>query len=298
MAESLDFLDPFRTSAFGYNVESVVDIEIQPVYDGSVNIITACEGTAPRIVNSRQRFSSDSVELVVRSADNLDNTYDNLTIAKTVLIPKLSNIIPVLSFIRVRQESGNLLSGGYKYYFRLKTSDGLESPIIEESRLVSVHQGTEFGKSVSFITDTYVNSAVEFLLENIDTKVYKYVSVYYTRAVGQTENTVKTCHRINKDYEILSDGANIGTCQIVHTGFEGDTLVDISEITAEYSPIDSVKTITQKNNRLLLGNIRVFDTVDDILKTAALKCYIRSQADAYLYTEQIVFEGDATVDDT
>ena len=294
MANSIEFLDPFRTAGFGYTPDSVVDIEIQPVYDGSVNIILACEGTPPRIINSRQSFSNTEVELIVRGGDNLDNVYDESSLNKTILIPRLGETTPKLSFIGVKPESGNLLSGGYKYYFRLKTSDGMESAIIEESRLVSVHQGFEYGKALTFLTDKFVHNSVEFFMENIDPKVYKYIAVYYTRAVGQTENTVKTAHKVLKDYEIIVDEiTGLGSCEIVHTGLEGYSTIDISELTAEYSPIDSVATITQKNNRLLLGNVRAFDTVDDLLKSSALKCYIRSTPRYLTYIEQSVFEGDA-----
>ena len=296
MAENLDYLAPFRTNAFGYTENSIVDIELQSVYDGSVNIITTCEGFAPRIVNSRQKFTGNDVEIVVRKADNFDNVYSNVTIDKTLLIPSLSEIVPVLTFVNVIPDSGRLQNGGYKYYFKLKTADGVESPLIEESRLVSIHSGTEFGKAASYIDGTLTRNSVQFTLTNIDTKVYQYVSVYYVRASGEVQPTIKVAYHINKDYEIISNDQFIGSAEITHTGFETETPIAVTDLTAEYSPILTASTLTQKNSRLLLGNITTVSVYDDTLRTAALNCYVLKDPVSSFYTEQNVFNGVATND--
>ena len=168
---NLEYLDPFRTRAFGYNEDSIVDIEIQPFYDGSVNIISVCEDTLPRIVNSRQKFVGDKVEIIVRDNNNLDNVYSNISMEKTLLVPMIGDMVPKLQFTGVKQESGQLHNGGYKYYFRLKTSDGVESPIIEESRLVSIHSGIAFGKAASHIDGTITRNSVQCTISDIDTSV-------------------------------------------------------------------------------------------------------------------------------
>jgi len=278
MIENLHYLNPFRTDAFGYDINSIVDMTVQQYYDGSVNIITVCENKLPRIVNSRQRFNDDgTADIVVRGANDVDNIYSDITINKTILIPGLSDIIPVLSFTGVIPSSGRLLNGGYKYYFKFRTSDGNESPLAEESRLVSIHNGTKFGKSNSYIDNTITRNSVQFTMSNIDAKVYKYVSVYYVRATGQSGTTIKSAYHINRDYEIISDDQYIGTCSIAHTGFESETPIDITELISEYSPITSASTITQKNNRLILGNIKTQPTSNDLLKTAALCCYMEKE---------------------
>ena len=298
MHNNLDFLSPFQTTEFEYTSESIVDITLQQYYDGSVNIITTCKDTKPRIVNSRQRFNEDSIDIVVRKNEDLDNVYSNLTMDKTILIPQLSDVVPNLTFIGVIPGSGKLMNGGYKYYFRLKTSDGNESPIIEESRLVSIHTGTGFGKACSYIDNTQTKNSVQFTIDNIDTKVYRYVSVYYTRATGQVKPTIKTAYHINRDFEIIQTSNYIGSCSIAHTGFEEETPIDISKLTIEYTPIISANTLTQKNNRLLLGNIVTQPTADDRLKAAALACYILKEPDSKLFTEQLIDNGLATTDDT
>ena len=298
MSVNLDYLSPFRTTAFNYLTDSIVDIELQTFYDGSVNIITTCENTAPRIVNSRQKFTDANVDIIVRKADNLDNVYSNITIDKTLLIPTLSEVVPVLTFVNVFPESGRLVNGGYKYYFKLKTADGIESPLVEESRLVSIHTGTAYGKATSHIDGLITKNSVQFTLNGIDTKVYKYVSVYYVRASGEVQPTVKVAYHIDKNYEIVPTSEYLGNCQITHTGFEGETLINVADIMAEYSPITSATTVSQKNSRLLLGNVKTTSITSDVLTTAALKCYVLPDADSTFFTEQLVNRGVATEDDT
>ena len=295
MSTRLDFLEPFRTTEFGYDENSIIDIEIQPFYDGSVNIISACEDTAPRIVNSGQKFLETEVELVIRDANNLDNVYSNNSIEKTLLIPIIGDIVPSLTFNEVAKESGQLVNGGYVYYFKLKTSDGIESAVVEESRLVSVHSGTSFGKAVTHTDNTITSNSVRFTLSNLSTKVYKYVSVYYTRATGITDMTVKSIHHIDKDYEIKEISDGVWECSITHTGFETESLVDTSEITASYSPIDSAVTVTQKNSRLLLGNIKALSVTDSLLKTAALSCFVEEDLESPFYIEQPMYNGNTII---
>lgn len=300
MAANLEYISPFRTKDFSYTADSTLDIEIQPFYDGSVNIISTAEDTPPRIVNSRQKFSEADVELIVRNDGNLDNVYGSDSIEKTLLVPIIGDIVPNLVFNEVTETGGQLLNGGYIYYFKLKTADGVESAIIEESRLVSVHSGTKFGKAETYIDNTITKSTVRFTISNLDTKVYQYISVYYVRATGSVEPTVKTAFHIDHDYEIKETGVDTGLweCSIVHTGFEKESGINVSEVIADYSPIDSAITVTQKNNRLLLGNIKSISITDDILKTAALSCYVEDNLESPMFIEQPMYKGNTTNEDT
>jgi len=285
------YLGPFQTTEFGYTDKSEIDIEIQPSYDGSVNIISTCEGVVPRIVNSRLSFNELKVTIVRRN-NNEDNIYSDFTIDKTLLIPILTNSFPSLIFKGILNGAGTLKTGGYKYYFKLKTADGIESPIIEESRLVSIHSGSEFGKAESYIIDKNSTNAVQFTLEGLTTNVYKYVSVYYTYNTGQTEEISTSAYKINYNYLINDDGI----CDVTHTGYEIAEPVDISEITAEYSPITSAKAITQKNNRLLLSNVNTYKLEDSRLKDATLTCYIE-EAPADLITIQQKIQNGTSDED-
>ena len=114
MPENIDYIYPFRTTEFSYTKNSIVDIEIQPFYDGSVNIISTVEDTPPRIVNSRQKFLEEDVELIVRNNDNLDNVYGSDSIEKTLLVPIIGDIVPKLVFNEIKEQTGKLINGGYK----------------------------------------------------------------------------------------------------------------------------------------------------------------------------------------
>ncbi len=292
---SLEYLSPFRIPdalLYGYDENSIVDMEIQPFYDGSVNIISTTTDASPRIINSRQKFLDTEIELIIRNSDNLDNVYSAESIEKSLLVPIIGDIVPKLIFIGVNPESGQLINGGYNYYFKLKTSDGVESAIIEESRLVSVHSGTTFGKATSYTDNTITRNAVQFNVTNLDTKIYRYISVYYTRSSGITEIPIKTAYHIDKDYKIEEISTGVWECSIVHTGFEPETLIDESDIIIEYSPIDSAATLTQKNNRLLLGNMKASSVTDTLLRTAALSCYVEETLQSPMFIEQPMFNGN------
>jgi len=291
----MDYLESFRTTAFNYTKDSIVNIEIQTSYDGSVNIIAVSEGTIPRIVNSRQDFDKNDIMLIDRSNGNLDNVYSDDTIDKTKLIPTLGDMVPELRFDNVTENKGVLINGGYMYYFKLKTADGTESPIVEESRLVSIHEGNEFGKAHTYNDTRSTTNAVQFTIKNLTNKIYKYCSVYFVRIVGMTGNVVKSAYKIEQDYAIIDE-----ECVILHTGREPEISIDLSEITAEYTPVSSAGTLTQKNNRLLLGNIKTYDVADEVLKEAALHCYIRPEdhyADIIGTVEQKMTDG-GYIDDT
>jgi len=284
------YLGDFRTAAFKYKLDTEVDIEIQPSYDGSVNIILAAEDTKPRIINSRQNFMQDEVEIIVREGGNLDNVYSENTIDKTLLIPTLGDMVPQLEFLKVDND-GELVNGGYKYYFKLKTADGFESNVVEESRLVSIHHGSTFGQANSSLDNSKTDKSVTFKLKNLTNKVYRYVSVYYTHMTGSTEITAKSFFKIDNDYEI----DNYDECIIKHTGRENVVAVTFDQITAQLTPLISAKTLTQKNNRLLLGNIKIRKILDPVLSQAALNCYIDGIADLFTVKQKAIFGG--SVDD-
>ena len=275
-----EYINPFLTDAFGYNEYTEVDLEVQPSYDGSVNMIMVAEYTRPRIVNSRLKFYDNAVTLIERMGDNLDNVYSDDDIGKTLLMPDLGVVveegttgkmileIPELEFDGV-SDGGNLENGGYKYFFKLQTSDGYETNIIEESRLVSVHPGSMYGKAYTKLDTSTVNKKVSFTLKNINDTVYKYVSVYFMRQAGYNELISKTYFKIDKRYEIIN-----GECSITHTGYEETYTVTLDQLIAQMTPIQSVKTLSQKNNRLLLANVKSTKLVDDELAMAALYCYV------------------------
>jgi hypothetical protein len=75
-------------------------------------------------------------------------------------------------------------------------------------------------------------------LSNIDTS-YDYVVIYYSRSTSEADyNPITEYCKINKKFLIQ----NSMVCNIVITGDEHTTPVDISEINPLYNVIDAAKT--------------------------------------------------------
>ena len=262
---------PFITNVIEYTKTSDVDMELELDYDDTVNIITT-DGEGPAwIINSRVNFRDTDGTIVIRGDESLSNVYCPEIMHGARLIPFTGDMVPKLTFEGVIPNEGALIGGGYKYYFKLLTADRTETNVIEESRLVSVHDGNMFGSSFSIVDGKKTNNAVKFTLSEITNKSFSAVAVYYSYSVGQTDSIATTLYKIDKEYEI--DVAS-GTCSITHTGYEGTIEQDLSEVTLEYTPISTAKALDQKNNRLLQANTTIKDIRDERLLRAALNCYV------------------------
>jgi hypothetical protein len=71
------------TDQLNFDLDHPVDIEVQPSYDGSVNLILNDDKNIPRLINSR--FSvreKDTYEIVDRIGENDTNIYNSKTFDK------------------------------------------------------------------------------------------------------------------------------------------------------------------------------------------------------------------------
>lgn len=236
--------EPFRTNLFNFLSDRLIEIELQPSYDDSVNIIFTDDYNSIRLVNSRFRVHDDGKRASVaqRRQTKDTNTYSNARFGAIRLI-RQANKIPKLEFLGVH--SGGVWKGGhYRFYFQYTDSDGARTDIIEESRLVSINfddHGTKVGETT--------DKLIRFRLSNLD-KAFSGVKVLYSFAEGKT-GSVTTVQEIQNIYDFESDDDIIITLY----GSELTTTINKSLLNLDYSSIGSVKSITQYNDQLILGNI-------------------------------------------
>jgi len=257
-----NYNSPFTTTLFNLTERSVIDLKLQPAYDGSVNMVWTDDGNPMRVVNSR--FSVDEsgtvATLINRRARKDANTYNEINFHQTELIPKAVSI-PTLTFNGLVQ-GGKLTGGGYRYFFKYITADGAETDIIEESRLVSVHDGsTTITASGTSVGET--SNAVSFTLSNLDQSFYGVV-VYYTKSIGDVD-AISTAYKIDAPF-IIEDTA---VCNILHSGFESTSSINIETLSLTYSLISRAKTLDVVNNRLLVANTDATDVYEEVLAQAA-----------------------------
>lgn len=240
------------TSLLNFDLEHPVTMDIQPSYDGTVNVILNDNKNIPRLINSR--FSTtelNTYELVDRIGDNDTNIYDQDSFDLDSSLYKRINSIPNVKFLGVNS-SGQLKVGNYNFYFKYSDADGNETDFVADSGVVAIFKGND---SDPFSIDGGISNenafkAVSFQLDNIDYS-YNYITVYYTRNTGDSYQTRDTkAYKINDKYIVKHQ-----ICTINVTGLEDSTEIPISEINSQFFQASRAKTSAQCQNRLFLGNI-------------------------------------------
>lgn len=245
-------LKDFETKDLNFKLTHPVTIDVQPSYDGSVNLILNDDLNPPRIVNSRFTVVEDKrFNIIDRKGDNDTNIYHEERIDLDTRLFKNSNSIPYIDFHGL-QEGGNLKAGNYIFYFKYVDADGNESDIIAESSIISVHEGgVDDPKSISGgILNTNCNKIIKLSISNLDT-THDYLNVYYTRTTGE-DSYSKVCE-YNKILEKKILSGKIVNLTI--TGFENVVSIDPSLLNVEYNIVNNVKTQTQVQNMLFFGNV-------------------------------------------
>lgn len=240
------------TPLLNFDLEHPVTMDIQPSYDGTVNVIFNDNKNIPRLINSR--FSTtelNTYELVDRIGDNDTNIYDQDSFDLDSSLYKRINSIPTVKFIGVNS-SGQLKVGNYNFYFKYSDADGNETDFVADSGVVAIFKGNDCDPfSIDGgISNENAFKAVSFQLDNIDYS-YNYITVYYTRNTGDSYQTRSTkAYKINDKYIVKHQ-----ICTINITGLEDSTEIPISEINNQFFQANKAKTSAQCQNRLFLGNI-------------------------------------------
>lgn len=238
--------EPFRTKKLNFKNDRLIEIEVQPSYDESVNIIFTDNYNSPRLVNSRFKMSADgkSAALADRRQSKDTNTYAKERFGAIKLLRQSDKIVN-MTFDGVLS-GGFYKGGGYRYYFKYIDSDGSLTDIIEESRLVSISYNNH-GATENQIT----NKCVSFTFVNLDHK-FSGIKVYYSFASGDTDVTT-IINEVVDIYDLPSDSSL--PMNITLYGDENVKVITYDELNSDYSSIDTVKTISQFDDRLVLGNI-------------------------------------------
>jgi len=249
------YTEPFRSSKFNFKQDRLIEVELQESYDNSINIIFTDDSNKVRLVNSRFIMSEDgkSAALANRRQTKDTNTYSEVRFFANNLL-KTSDKIPDLNFVGT-PEGGQLPCGNYKVYLKYSDTDGSLSDIIEESRMIAVGLGNRGGKT-NEISDRYIH----LTMSNLDYK-FSSVKVYYSYFTGDTDS-VGVLKEINNLYAVPSSGV----MNIYIYGNESTTDIETSGFTLDYSSINTVKTFTQHDDRLVNGNVTNLNNDLDIFR--------------------------------
>lgn len=241
----------FQTGELIYTKNYPLNIEIQPSYDGSVNLILNDDSNSPKMINSRFSVLEESQFEITDHKGNKDtNLYQEHILDQDTNLYKTINKIPKLTFDGL-STGGNLKVGAYHFYFKLSDNDDNETDFIMESGLVVCHIG-ELNDPQSIrmgISNENSQKSVMFTVSNLD-ESYDYIKVYYTRTTSDESGIdVTTAYYIDEKFSINKQ------TKLVITGFESQYEISLDEINPYFQYCQSVKTQAQCQNMLFFGNI-------------------------------------------
>ena len=255
---------PFSTTAIsGYDIEHPVSIEVQPSYDGSVNLILTDDKNIPRLINSGFAvLENGKGKFVERNQGVKTNYYLETKVDKTTRLINNSEEFTYaeLGVWNENQEwekdgvgaGGQLKGGNYTFYFKFGDEDGNKTDIVCESGIVSIFKGTPGNpKTISgAFGNEITDKLIQLTLFNIDVN-YSRIYVYYTREYCDLNG-----YRLTECKELIEPFKITGSSQILTiSGVEATLDASIEELNILYYAISSAKAIAQQQNMLFLGNV-------------------------------------------
>lgn len=247
-----DIVGEFDTNQISHDVLHPVDIECQPSYDGSVNIITNDDKNPPRLVNSAFSVLEDNTyKRVIRNQTKQTNYYNQETISSETMLQRVTS-----TFCRFELDSiteGGVCAGGnYIFYLRYSDEDDNLSPFVATSSNILVYMGSlkSIDSIYGTVESTPTDKVINLKIVDLDTAFNK-CKLYYSREFSDANGIQKTeTKEIVEPYAIKNS-----ELEISFTGFEATRTIDASELNIKYNIYDRVKTQAQVQNMLFFGNV-------------------------------------------
>lgn len=242
----------FNTDELSIDLNNPLNIECQPSYDGTVNLIINDDKNPPRIINSRfTKIEDGRYRIINRNQKQQTNLYKRHKIDQQTRLFRNINSIPRFDLVGV-SEFGQLKGGNYTFYIKLADNDYNKTDIVAESGQVSIFHG-DWNKLASVsgtLQDERTNKSIILNLTNLDTS-FSCVYLYYTREFSDTNG-----FRMSETVSLLKPYTIKGENLIITiTGFEEEQLIDPSELNITYNYVNNVKTQAQVQNMLFFGNV-------------------------------------------
>lgn len=131
----------FNTDELSIDLNNPLNIECQPSYDGTVNLIINDDKNPPRIINSRfTKIEDGRYRIINRNQKQQTNLYKRHKIDQQTRLFRNINNIPRFDLVGV-SEFGQLKGGNYTFYIKLADNDYNKTDIVAESGQVSIFHG-------------------------------------------------------------------------------------------------------------------------------------------------------------
>ena len=251
MLNEKDEIVGFNTDEIEVDLNNPLNIECQPSYDGTVNLIINDDSHPPRIINSRfSKIEDNRFKIINRNQKQQTNLYKEKSIDQQTRLFRNITTFPKIDLLGV-YNSGQLKGGNYTFYFKYADEDYNKTDFVAESGIVSIFKGQidNIASISGTLSDELTDKAVTLRLSNLD-RAYSKLYIYYTKDTSDTNGVRCTyAYMINDPYSIKHN-----TEDITITGYEDVSEVSIEEINLQYNLVTAAKTQAQVQNMLFLGN--------------------------------------------
>lgn len=241
-----------NNDSFKLNLSNPIDIECQPSYDGTVNLIINDDSNPPRIINSRfSLLENNRYKIINRNQIKQSNLYKEGTLDRETRLFRNINNIPKFELNKVSY-FGQLMGGNYTFYLKYLDDDFNQTDIVAETGIISIFHGSfdDVKTCHGAFMDERTDKSIILNLSNIDTS-FSYFNLYFTRSSCDDTGTEFTkAYKININYEIDNDYKLISI-----NGFEELIDISIEELNIQYNIVDRVKSQAQVQNRLFFANV-------------------------------------------
>lgn len=237
------------------NFKSEVDIQVQPSYDGTVNLILTDGVNKPRLINSGFAVQENNTAKIIKHiGDNNTNIYYNTSetvFNNGIALQKQSQELPKINYVG-QSSNGQLQVGGYVIYIKASDEDENTTDVIAESGIIPIFLGTDGDpRSVNGLCGNYrTNKAINLYVTNLDPS-YSHIQVYYSVSTSNKNEAATTvCYKLPTLVPVSNCKANISI-----TGYEQALEISESELNTQYFIIDKNQSTVISNNITFLGNI-------------------------------------------
>lgn len=244
------------TNKLNLSLNHPINIECQPSYDGTVNLILNDDLNPPRIINTRfSKIENNRYKIINRNQTVQSNIYTLDNVALETRLFRTTSTFPAIEFTYL-QHGGQLKGGNYVFYIKFADSDENETDIVCESGIVSIFHGEPLDpKSISgTLLNEETDKAVKLQLSGIDTTFPKFY-VYYSRETSDL-NGIRTTEvgKFIEPYDVSGSEQ-----ELIIYGYEETQLLTEDDLNIAYFTVSAAKTQAQVQNMLFLGNIQESD---------------------------------------
>lgn len=244
-------IDDFNVSADKLNIssKSSFNIECQPSYDGTVNLILNDDVNPPRIINTRfTKKENDTYKIINRNQIIQTNLYDEENLDSQTRLIKNSNFFPKIDLLYV-DDGGCLKGGNYTLYLKYIDGDFNESPVMCESGQISIFHG-EGPDAIGTLSDEMTSKQFTCMFSNLDIS-YNAFKLYVIREYSDTNGSrLKEGYVLDENYVFSNK-----TMELTINGFEVSSPINPDDINVQYLSVNHAKTQAQVQNMLFFGNV-------------------------------------------